>query len=85
MTLRLVEKDNVATLPVGNLHDICSSLRAMADAIDEGKIGPDVVLLVTRSEGMVDYTALGENVCIAEALGLLDLAHARIVNGAWRE
>jgi len=75
------DADNVVALPVGS---VAAGLRGLAAKIDAGEVSPDSMLIISRASGMVDFAALGENISIAEALGLLDLAHAKIVAGAWR-
>jgi hypothetical protein len=83
MTLRLVsDMTNVARLPEA---DVAAGLRALASAIEGGKLErAETILLVSLTGGMVDFAAVGKSPTIAETLGLLDLAHAKIVAGSFR-
>lgn len=86
MNLRLVAKDNVAALPVANMHDIAAAAQGFADAIADGDLeGLETVVLITKRGGRVDFAVLGESPSIAEGIGLLELAKAKVIAGAWRE
>lgn len=84
MSLRLVDKDNVATLPVANPTNILASIRGFADAIDDETLKPSTALLITVEDGLVDFAAFGEQPDVARALGIIELAKAKIVAGSWR-
>lgn len=84
MSLRLVDKDNVATLPVANPTNILASIRGFADAIDDETLKPSTALLITVEDGLVDFAAFGDQPDVARALGIIELAKAKIVAGSWR-
>jgi len=85
VTLRLVGGLDAKVTRLETKADIVSGLRALANTIESGKLErAETILLVSQSAGMVDFAAIGKCPTIAEALGLLDLAHAKIVRGAWK-
>jgi len=84
MSLRLVDKDNVETLPVANPTNILAAIRGFADAIADETLKPTTAILVTVEDGMVDFAAFGEQPDVARALGIIELAKAKIVAGSWR-
>lgn len=84
MSLRLVDKDNVATLPVANPTNILAAIQGFADAIGDETLNPSTAILITVEDGMVDFAAFGEQPSVATALGLIELAKAKIVAGSWR-
>lgn len=81
--LRLVESGKIARLPVGNLREIADAARAFADLVDDG-LSVETAFLVTVIDGELQFTVLGDSPTIAEGLGLLDLAKAKIVAGSWQ-
>ena len=83
MTLRLVDKDNVCALPT--LGGVAASARGFADKLDSGEItARTAMLVVINDEGRLDFTCFGQGVTIAEGLGFLELAKAKVIEGAWR-
>ena len=84
MSIRLVDKDNVFNLSVGNLRDIGTAAQGFADAINGGDLdGLETAIVIIKVNGRVDMTVMGESPSIAEGLGLLELAKAKIIAGAW--
>lgn len=84
MSLRLVDKDNVETLPVANPTNIMASIQGFADAIFDETLKPTTAILITVEDGMVDFAAFGEQPDVARALGIIELAKAKIISGSWR-
>lgn len=83
--LRVVEKENVTALPVGNLREIVSAAQGFADAVAEGGIALRSAIIVTVDrEGLLDIACLGEQPLSSEAVGMLELAKAKIVAGTFR-
>jgi hypothetical protein len=82
--LRLASIDGERTITIG-LSDVAIAARGFADALDAGKASARTAILLTvNDEGTLETTWLGQGPTIAEALGLLELAKAKIVQGAWR-
>lgn len=84
MSLRLVDKDNVETLPVANPTNILASIQGFADAIGDETLKPTTAILITVEDGMVDFAAFGEQPDVARAIGIIELAKAKIISGSWR-
>jgi hypothetical protein len=83
--LRIVDNDNVRTLPVGHVRDVAAAIRSFAGCIEDGSLTARKAILITVDEdGMLDFSCFGELVNSAEGLGLLDLTKAKIVAGSWR-
>lgn len=82
--IRLASVDGVSTLPV-DLADVATAVRGFADALDDGKAtAQSAILLSVNDAGMLDLTWFGKPVTTAEAIGLFELAKAKVVAGAWR-
>ena len=83
--LRLAAVNGERTIPIG-LNDVALAARGFADAIDSGAVtSRTAILLSVNNDGNLETTWFGsQGPTIAEAIGLLELAKAKIVNGAWR-
>lgn len=84
MSLRVVDSGNVVAFPGGELSDVVAAARGFADAVESGDLKAEQVIVVSLIDGRVDFTAFGPSPTIAEGIGMLELAKAKIIEGAWR-
>lgn len=84
MSLRVVDSGNIVAFPGGELSDVVAAARGFADAVEGGQLNADRVIVVSVVDGKVEFTVFGQSPTIAEGIGLLELAKARIIEGAWR-
>lgn len=80
MTLRLVPKDNVAPIPVGNLQDIAGMARRFADQLDAAEFGDVIrsVVIAQRDDGSLTIFGWGENSSAYELMGIFEAAKLRV-------
>lgn len=76
MSLRLVSESEPSS-------DIAAAARGFADAIDAGKINVGRAILIAVIDGKMEFTCFGESPSISEGIGYLELAKAKIIEGAW--
>lgn len=79
MTLRLVSDSEPQ-----QRNAIVAAARAFADAVEAGDVPAEKVIVVCVVGGMLDLAIFGPSPTIAEGLGLLDLAKAKVIEGSWR-
>jgi hypothetical protein len=78
--------DNVHALPSTFIPHISAALRAYAELIEDGEVSANRVILVTQDDdGMIDFAAIGEPCDSAQAVGYLEMAKAKMIEGSWRE
>lgn len=81
--MRLVS--NVVRLPGTELADVADAAQGFANAIADGDLRLRQAIIVTVDpDGYVDFACIGEQPGTAEAIGLLELAKARIVAGSFK-
>jgi hypothetical protein len=78
VTLRLVEKNNVADFPISNLQDIAAMARRFADELgNEDSQVTRAVVVIDRQDGLrVEYW--GQDANAFEIMGILDYAKLTI-------
>lgn len=82
--LRLASVNGESTITIG-FNDVAMAARGFADLLDSGEATAKTAILLTVNEqGNLETTWFGEGPTVAEAIGLLELAKARVIQGAWR-
>jgi hypothetical protein len=80
--------DNTGTVtefPVLNLRDVARMAREFADTAERGELGEiQSAMLVLETESGVQTFHWGDNLSLAEAIGVIELAKARFINEAFR-
>lgn len=83
--LRIVDSDNVHTLPVAGLRNVVAAVHAFAECIDDGSMtARRCILIVQDADELVDFTTFGEDFDSAQAIGFLEMVKAKIIAGSWR-
>lgn len=67
-----------------DVNEVVIAARTLADAVESGEVPVESALIVTLVDGCADVTCIGRNLPISEAIGLLELAKAKIIQGAWK-
>lgn len=65
-------------------NEIVAHARAFADAVEAGDVEAEKVIVVCVVGGMLDLAIFGPSPSIAEGIGLLELAKAKVIEGSWR-
>lgn len=84
MSLHLAAVNGERTIPIDPGSDIAACARAFADLIDNGEVEADSAIVILDVHGFIEFLSFGPSPSISEALGMLDLAKAKIINGAFR-
>lgn len=79
MTLRLVSDSEPA-----HRNEIVAAARAFADSVESGELAAEKVIVVCVVDGMLDFAIFGPSPSIAEGIGLLALAQAKVIEGSWQ-
>jgi hypothetical protein len=78
--------DNVHALPSSFIPQIALALRVYAELIEDGEVSANRVIVITEDDdGMIDFAAIGEPCNSAQAVGYLEMAKAKMIEGSWRE
>ena len=87
MTLRVVvDNGNTVPFPALEAADVAQDARDFALAVESGKIGQiQSALLVLETDNGVETIIWGDNLTVAEAIGVIELAKARFINEAFRD
>jgi hypothetical protein len=80
VSLRLVSDGFVQE---GNSEKIAAEARAFADKVESGELEAERVILVCVIDGLLDLTVFGPSPTIADGIGMLELAKAKIIAGSW--
>lgn len=82
--LRLAAINGETTIPIGEIGTIADEAYILGSMIESGALNASSALVIAEVDGYVKLICIGPSPTTAEAVGLLELAKARIINGAFQ-